>query len=149
MKRKVIVFGSISIAEADDREKITGIVRSGESPKGAVLINVAPVSQRQSTQIAFAGNPEAVAEALFLVAQKAVELLKLKKKSPRPGVVESALFIPVQGIALGECKLLAKRYVRRLYQELGLPVFYHNYKSYALYRDFVGLIFERGIAGLM
>ena len=149
MRKKEIVFGSILISESQNREKIVKIVNAGETVKNTALINVSPLQTRESTQIAFAGAPEAISEALFRVAEAANSNLKLAEKSPRSGIIESVLFIPVQNISLADCKLLAKRFVRRIYQELKLPVFYHNYKSYPLYRDYVGLVFDRGIHGLM
>lgn len=148
MRLKPIVYGSVTVAEVDNKNAIDEMAKAGSRTEGAVLINVAPVIDRAFTHYAFAGRPEAVSEAILKVSIMAFEILKLKANSPRSGVVDTVIFIPVQGITLSECKQLTKKFIKSLYEKRKVPVFYQNYKSYQLYREYANLILERGIRGI-
>ena len=148
MKKKQIVYATASISVADDRDIIDQIVSVSTTASGSHLLNVAPEPDQARTLITIAGTPDDVADSLFGVAGKAIELLKLKKKSPYIGVIDSISFVPVRGCTLDDCKLLTKRFAKRVYQAHKVPFFYHNYKNYLLYREYAKLLNERGITGL-
>ncbi len=79
--------------------------------------------------LAFAGAPEAVAEAAFAVARKAVEIIDLNRhqgRHPRMGAIDVLPFVPLQGARMEDAVDLARRAGRRIGEELGLPVFLYE-----------------------
>lgn len=148
MRRKQIILATMSICEIDDRDKIDAIVLSADSVRGTYLLNVAPSREQGRTLIVLAGNSEGVMEAAYKIAQKALSILNIRKKSPRIGVLDTVFFTPIQGCTFEDCKQLAKKFGKKIYQDFQVPFFYHNYKNYSLYLEFVSLLMKRGIRGL-
>lgn len=78
------------------------------------------------TVITFAGSPEAVAEAAFRGVQKAAELIDMRVQHgthPRSGATDVLPLVPVKGITLEECAIMARRLAERIFMELGIPCY--------------------------
>lgn len=148
MRRKQIILATISICEIENRDKIDTIVLSADSVRGTYLLNVAPSHEQGRTIIVLAGNSEGVMEAAYKIAEKALSILNIRKRSPRIGVLDTVFFTPIQGCTFEDCKRLAKKFGKKIYQDFQVPFFYHNYKNYALYLELVSLLMKRGIRGL-
>jgi len=65
-----------NISEGRDQAKINAIVSVVESVEGVMLLDVDPGKSTNRTVITFAGEPERVVEAAFLLIQKAAELIE-------------------------------------------------------------------------
>ncbi len=79
--------------------------------------------------ITFLGTPDAVAEAAFNAARKAIDLIDLNAHRglhPRMGAMDVLPFVPLKDAAMEDCVSLARRVGRRLGEELGLPVFLYE-----------------------
>ncbi len=79
--------------------------------------------------ITYVGPPEAVLEAAFRGIQKAAELIDMDAHQgahPRLGATDVVPFIPLEGLTLADCVILAKRLGQRVGDELNIPVYLYE-----------------------
>lgn len=72
-----------NISEGKDKAKIDAIANEVTKVEGVKLLNVDPGRATNRTVITFAGEPEKVVEAAFLLIKKAAELIDMSKTSWR------------------------------------------------------------------
>ncbi|KAG7155995.1 Formimidoyltransferase-cyclodeaminase-like, partial [Homarus americanus] len=107
-----------------------------ETP-GATLLDVDPGHSTNRTVYTFVGNPTNVVEAALnaaKVAYKLIDMTKHKGEHPRMGALDVCPFIPVRGVTVEECVIVAKTFGKRLAEELGVPVFLYGTASTRDYR---------------
>lgn len=76
------------------------------------------------TVVTFAGEAEDVCKAAFRAVRTAGELIDMRVQHgthPRTGATDVLPLIPVSGISMDECVILARRLAERIYTELGIP----------------------------
>jgi glutamate formiminotransferase/formiminotetrahydrofolate cyclodeaminase len=113
-------------SEGRDPKVIDGIVAAIASVEGVKVLNVDPGQATNRTVVTFVGEPEPVVEAAFRGAEKAKELIDMRKHHgahPRSGSTDVLPLIPVSGITLEECAALARSLAERMYRELGIPCY--------------------------
>ena len=113
-------------SEGRDRKVIDGIAAAIASVEGVKVLNVDPGQATNRTVITFVGEPGPVVEAAFRGAEKAKELIDMRKHHgahPRSGSTDVLPLIPVSGITLEECADLARKLAERMYKELGIPCY--------------------------
>lgn len=109
--------------------KINAIASVVETVEGVMLLDVDPGKSTNRTVITFAGEPERVAEAAFLLVQKAAELIDMrnhKGEHPRQGATDICPFVPIAGVSMEECVAIAHQVGARIGQELGIPGYYYE-----------------------
>ena len=97
-------------------------------------------SDHNRTVITILGDPDAVAESVFLSISKAAELIDMgqqKGEHPRIGATDVVPFVPIRGITMAECVALAQKLGRRVAEELKIPVYL--YEEAAVLPDRVNL----------
>lgn len=78
------------------------------------------------TVITFAGTPDAVCEAAFRGVREAARRIDMRTHHgthPRLGATDVLPLVPVQGISLEECAVLARNLAGRIWRELGIPCY--------------------------
>ena len=113
-------------SEGRDPKVIDGIVAAIASVEGVKVLNVDPGKATNRTVVTFVGGPEPVVEAAFRGAAKAKELIDMRLHHgahPRSGSTDVLPLIPVSGITLEECAVLARGLAKRMYEELGIPCY--------------------------
>jgi glutamate formiminotransferase/formiminotetrahydrofolate cyclodeaminase len=113
-------------SEGRDMSVIDRIVEAIASVEGVKVLNVDPGQATNRTVVTFVGEPEPVCEAAFRGSQKALELIDMRKHHgahPRSGSTDVLPLIPVSGITLEECAVLARKLAERLFTELGIPCY--------------------------
>ena len=113
-------------SEGRDQGIIDAIVAAIASVEGVKVLNVDPGEATNRTVVTFVGAPEPVVEAAFKGAEKAKELIDMRihhGAHPRSGATDVLPLIPVSGITLEECAVLARRLAERMYKELGIPCY--------------------------
>ena len=118
-----------NISEGRDQGKINAIVSVVESVEGVMLLDVDPGKSTNRTVITFAGEPERVVEAAFLLIQKAAELIDMrthKGEHPRQGATDVCPFVPIAGVSMEECVALAHQLGARVGNELGIPGYFYE-----------------------
>ena len=113
-------------SEGRDKGIIDQIVAAIAAVEGVKVLDVDPGEATNRTVVTFVGEPEPVLEAAFKGAEKAQELIDMRfhhGAHPRSGATDVLPLIPVSGITLEECAVLARGLAERLYRELGIPCY--------------------------
>jgi len=82
--------------------------------------------------VTFIGTPEACAKAAVAACVKAAELIDLNHhegEHPRMGATDVIPFVPVAGVTIDECVVLAQRVAREIAEKLGIPTFLYEYAA--------------------
>ncbi|MBR1705782.1 MAG: glutamate formimidoyltransferase [Bacteroidales bacterium] len=113
-------------SEGRDRAVIDAIVEAIASVEGVKVLDVDPGEATNRTVVTFVGAPEPVCEAAFRGARKAQEVIDMRRHHgahPRSGATDVLPLIPIAGITLEECAVLARKLAERLYTGLGIPCY--------------------------
>ena len=100
---------------------------------GVKVLDVDPGEATNRTVVTFAGSPEAVMEAAFEGVRKAGELIDMRHHHgahPRSGATDVLPLIPISGITLEECALLARQLAERIFRELGIACYCYEAAAY-------------------
>jgi glutamate formiminotransferase/formiminotetrahydrofolate cyclodeaminase len=126
---KKIVECIPNFSEGRDREKIQLIARSiGTVPRVVVLDYTMDADHNRSV-ITFAGEPEVVVEAAVRAAATAIELIDLNRhdgEHPRMGALDVLPFVPIRGVTMEECVVIARHAGERIANELDIPVYLYE-----------------------
>jgi glutamate formiminotransferase / formiminotetrahydrofolate cyclodeaminase len=118
-----------NFSEGRDAAKIDAIVRAIESVPGVFLLDRSSDPDHNRTVITMAGEPEAVLEAALRAVGKAAEVIDLRKHTgahPRIGATDVLPFVPISGITLADCVLLARKAGREIWERYRIPVYYYE-----------------------
>ena len=113
-------------SEGRNKAVIDAIVAAISSVEGVKVLDVDPGEATNRTVVTFVGEPGPVCEAAFQGARKAQELIDMRQHHgahPRSGATDVLPLIPVSGITLEECAVLARSLAKRMYEELGIPCY--------------------------
>lgn len=130
---KQIVECVPNYSEGRDRSVIDRIVEAIASVEGVKVLNVDPGYATNRTVVTFVGEPAQVVEAAFRGSQKAQELIDMRKHHgahPRSGATDVLPLIPVAGITLEECAVLARKLAERMFKELGIPCYCYEASAF-------------------
>lgn len=128
-----------NFSEGVDREKVEAIVRAMRVD-GVHLLDYSLDHDHNRSVVTIAGSPEAVVEAAVRGAGAAVKLIDLthqKGEHPRIGAADVIPFVPVSGLSLVQCVLLARQAGKEIWNRFGVPVYF--YESAAARPDRVNL----------
>ncbi|MBR6270529.1 MAG: glutamate formimidoyltransferase [Bacteroidales bacterium] len=123
-----------NFSEGRDKFVIDAIVAAISSVKEVQVLDVDPGEATNRTVVTFVGEVEPVLEAAFLGARKAQELIDMRLHHgahPRSGATDVLPLIPVSGISLEECAVLARGLAERLYKELGIPCYCYEAAAFS------------------
>jgi glutamate formiminotransferase/formiminotetrahydrofolate cyclodeaminase len=90
---------------------------------------VDPGAATNRTVVTIVGEPEAVLEGAFQGIAKAGELLDMsvhKGEHPRMGATDVCPFVPITGITMEECAVLARRLAKRVGEDLKIPTYLYE-----------------------
>ena len=115
-----------NFSEGRNMEVINSIVATIEKAGGVKVLDVDPGEATNRTVVTFVGSPEAVLEAAFQGVKRAGELIDMRQHHgahPRSGATDVLPLIPISGITLEECAVLARQLAERIYNELEIPCY--------------------------
>ncbi|OGD26971.1 MAG: glutamate formimidoyltransferase [Candidatus Aminicenantes bacterium RBG_19FT_COMBO_59_29] len=118
-----------NFSEGRDREKIKAITQEIERTPEVRLLDVDPGESTNRTVVTFIGSPEGVEEAAFRAIRKAAELIDMRQQKgahSRIGATDVCPFVPVSGVTMEDCVLLARNLGKRVARELGIPVYLYE-----------------------
>ena len=75
------------------------------------------------------GGPREIADAALEAVRTAVGLIDISRHAgvhPRMGVADVVPFVPVDGVTLEDCAVIARAVGRRIWEELGVPVYLYE-----------------------
>ena len=118
-----------NFSEGRDKSKIAAITREIEAVAGISLLDVDPGESTNRTVVTFIGPPEAAVEAAFRAIRKAAEVIDMrfhKGAHSRMGATDVCPFVPLSGVTMEECVVLARGLGERVARELGIPVYFYE-----------------------
>jgi glutamate formiminotransferase len=117
-----------NFSEGTDARRVEAIV-AAMCVEGVRLLDWSMDAWHNRSVVTFAGEPAAVVEAAVRGAGKAVELIDLTRQQgahPRIGAVDVIPFVPISGIKLEQCVLLARQAGLEIWRRFGVPIFFYE-----------------------
>ncbi len=117
-----------NFSEGVDARRVEAIV-AAMCVEGVRLLDWSMDTDHNRSVVTIAGPPGAVVEAAVRGAGKAVELIDLTRQQgvhPRIGAADVIPFVPVSGIKLEQCVLLARQAGLEIWRRYGVPVFFYE-----------------------
>src|SRR5258708_25269561 len=134
-----------NFSEGRKVETVERIAQVIESVPGVTVLNRHIDPDHNRSVITFVAASEFIVEAALRAVARAAELIDLTKHQgvhPRIGATDVLPFVPVSGVTIDDCVVLAHAAGRRISQELSIPVYF--YERAALRPDRVRLENVRG-----
>lgn len=117
-----------NFSEGLDEAKVLRIVQAMRVG-GVSLLDFSRDPDHNRSVVTIAGEPAAVVEAAVRAAGAAAELIDLTRQNgvhPRIGAADVIPFVPVRGISLAECGVLARQAGIELWRRFGIPVYFYG-----------------------
>jgi glutamate formiminotransferase len=117
-----------NFSEGTDARRVEAIV-AAMRVDGVRLLDWSMDADHNRSVVTIAGSPAAVVEAAVRGAGKAVELIDLTRQHgahPRIGAADVIPFVPISGIKLEQCALLARQAGLEIWRRFGVPVFFYE-----------------------
>ncbi|HXR40429.1 MAG TPA: glutamate formimidoyltransferase [Terracidiphilus sp.] len=117
-----------NFSEGTDARRVEAIV-AAMRVEGVRLLDWSMDAAHNRSVVTIAGEPGAVVESAVRGAGKAVELIDLTRQQgahPRIGAADVIPFVPISGIKLEQCALLARQAGLEIWRRYGVPVFFYE-----------------------
>jgi glutamate formiminotransferase len=117
-----------NFSEGVDARKVEAIV-SAMRVDGVHLLDWSRDPDHNRSVVTVAGPPQAVVEAAVRGAGKAAELIDLTVQQgvhPRIGAADVIPFVPISGLKLDQCALLARQAGMEIWRRFGVPVYFYE-----------------------
>ena len=117
-----------NFSEGADAGKVAQIV-AAMKVDGVRLLDWSMDTAHNRSVVTIAGPPAAVVEAAVRSVGKAAQLIDLTRQSgvhPRIGAADVVPFVPVSGISLAECAMLARQAGLQIWRRYGVPVYFYG-----------------------
>ena len=129
MNKIVECIPNFSVSRERDPEAFQALVDAANSAPGCTLLDAQTDGNHNRCVFTMVGSPEALEEAvvgLCRIAAKRIDMRKHEGQHPRMGATDVVPFVPTMNVSVEECVELSKRVGRRLWEELGIPVFLYE-----------------------
>jgi glutamate formiminotransferase len=117
-----------NFSEGRDARRVEAIV-SAMRVEGVHLLDWSMDADHNRSIVTLGGQPHAVVEAAVRGAGKAAELIDLTRQEgvhPRIGAADVIPFVPISGIKLEQCVLLARQAGLEIWRRFGVPVYFYE-----------------------
>jgi glutamate formiminotransferase / 5-formyltetrahydrofolate cyclo-ligase len=117
-----------NFSEGTDARRVKAII-SSMRVDGVHLLDWSMDDDHNRSVVTIAGEPAAVVESAVRAAGKAVELIDLTRQQgvhPRIGAADVIPFVPVRGIKLEQCVMLARQAGLEIWRRFGVPVYFYE-----------------------
>lgn len=117
-----------NFSEGRDRDTVDAIVQAMKI-EGVYVLGQEMDADHNRCVITLAGRPKAIQEAAIRGVGKAAELIDLnlhKGVHPRLGAADVVPFIPIEGITLEECAVVARRAGKEIWERFRVPVYLYE-----------------------
>jgi glutamate formiminotransferase len=117
-----------NFSEGRDARRVEAIVAAMRI-EGVHLLDWSMDAAHNRSVVTIAGDPAAVVESAVRGAGKAAELIDLTRQQgvhPRIGAVDVIPFVPVSGIKLEQCALLARQAGLEIWRRYNLPSYFYE-----------------------
>ncbi len=117
-----------NFSEGRDARRVEAIV-AAMRVDGVRLLDWSKDADHNRSVVTIAGAPTAVLESAVRGVGKAVELIDLTTQEglhPRIGAADVVPFVPVTGIKLEQCVMLARQAGLEIWRRFGVPVYFYE-----------------------
>src|ERR1700744_4890000 len=117
-----------NFSEGLDCKKVHAILNAMHVD-GVSLLDWSMDGDHNRSVVTIAGPPAAVVEAAVRAAGKAVELIDLTAQRgvhPRIGATDVIPFVPVSGISLAQCAILARQAGLEIWSRYNIPIYFYE-----------------------
>ena len=117
-----------NFSEGRDARRVEAIV-AAMRVEGVRLLDWSMDPDHNRSVVTIAGAPAAVLESAVRGVGKAVDLIDLTSQEglhPRIGAADVIPFVPVSGIKLEQCVMLARQAGLEIWRRFGLPVYFYE-----------------------
>ena len=117
-----------NFSEGTDARRVEAIVAAMRI-EGVRLLDWSMDADHDRSVVTIAGEPAAIVEAAVRGVGKAVDLIDLTRQQgvhPRIGAADVIPFVPISGIKLEHCALLARQAGLEIWRRFGVPVFFYE-----------------------
>ncbi|MGA3345320.1 MAG: glutamate formimidoyltransferase [Terracidiphilus sp.] len=117
-----------NFSEGRDARRVEAIV-AAMRVEGVSLLDWSMDPDHNRSVVTIAGDPGAVVESAVRGAGKAAELIDLTRQQgvyPRIGAADVIPFVPISGIKLEQCALLARQAGLEIWRRFNVPVFFYE-----------------------
>jgi glutamate formiminotransferase / 5-formyltetrahydrofolate cyclo-ligase len=117
-----------NFSEGRDVRRVEAIV-AAMRVEGVHLLDWSMDTAHNRSVVTVAGTPAAVVESAVRGACKAAQLIDLTKQEgvhPRIGAADVIPFVPISGVKLEQCVMLARQAGTEIWQRSGVPVYFYE-----------------------
>jgi glutamate formiminotransferase len=117
-----------NFSEGTDEGKVASIVAAMQV-EGVRLLDWSLDVAHNRSVVTIAGAPMAVFESAVRGVGRAAQLIDLTKQKgehPRIGAADVVPFVPVSGVSLAECAMLARQAGLEIWRRFGVPVYFYE-----------------------
>ena len=117
-----------NFSEGSDSRRVEAIV-AAMHVEGVHLLDWSMDPAQNRSIVTIAGEPGAIVEAAVRGAGKAAELIDLTRQEgvhPRIGAADVIPFVPISGITLDKCVLLARQAGLEIWRRFGVPIYFYE-----------------------
>jgi glutamate formiminotransferase len=117
-----------NFSEGVDCKKVHAILNAMHVD-GVSLLDWSLDGDHNRSVVTIAGPPQAVVEAAVRAAGKAAELIDLTAQRgvhPRIGATDVIPFVPVSGISLAQCAILARQAGLEIWRRHNIPIYFYE-----------------------
>jgi glutamate formiminotransferase len=117
-----------NFSEGTNPAKVRQIVAAMQVD-GVRLLDWSLDTAHNRSVVTIAGSPNAVVEAAVRGVGKAAQLIDLTRQTgvhPRIGAADVVPFVPVNGVSLAECAMLARQAGLQIWRRYGVPVYFYG-----------------------
>jgi glutamate formiminotransferase len=118
-----------NFSEGRKAEVVRALVEAVERVEGALVLGTHVDADHNRSVITFVAPPEVIVEAAVRVVGRASELIDLSAHAgqhPRMGACDVLPFVPVRGVSVDECVVLAREAGRRIWEKHRVPVYFYE-----------------------
>lgn len=118
-----------NFSEGREPATLNAIEQALTSVTGVVLLGREADADHNRSVFTIAGEPEAVLEAALRAVGVAVERIDLTRhrgEHPRIGAADVVPFVPVRGVSLADCAVLAWTAGEEIWRRFGAPVYFYE-----------------------
>jgi glutamate formiminotransferase len=118
-----------NFSEGRKTETVAQLARAIASVPTACVLDTHIDPDHNRSVITFVAAPELIVEAAVRAVGRAAELIDMRAHTgvhPRLGATDVLPFIPISGVTLEHCAMLAHQAGERIARELSIPVFFYE-----------------------
>ncbi|MGA7277078.1 MAG: glutamate formimidoyltransferase [Desulfocapsaceae bacterium] len=126
-----------NFSEGRNDDTIQAISKAIEGVKGCTLLDVDAGRSTNRTVYTFVGDPESIVEGALAAARVAAVRIDMRSHTgehPRFGAMDVCPFIPVAGVTMDDCVVLAHEFAEKAANELGVPFYLYEAAAVQDYR---------------